>query len=235
MRSARRGRAARSARCGRSARRACGPRDRVDELEVARVRHRASRRSPPLGVCRVARMPRWYFTSPVPPSAVGGDGLDRPLALELAQDRVVRAPDDVGQHVQPAAVRHADARPRCAPSAAASSIASSSIGTSRSSPSMENCFWPRKRLRRYASKPSTSLRRSSRRRCSSSPSGVAVAARLDRLAQPHALLVVVDVLDLVGDRAAVGLVQPVEHVLEGVSRRRRRAAPTRGSGAGAPA
>src|SRR3954453_15497690 len=36
---------------------------------------------------------------------------------------------------------------------------------------------------------------------------LAVRARLDRLAQPHALPVVRDVLDLVGDRAAVGLLE----------------------------
>ena len=38
---------------------------------------------------------------------VGGDGLERPLALELAQDRLVGAPDHVREHVQPPAVRHA--------------------------------------------------------------------------------------------------------------------------------
>ena len=39
---------------------------------------------------------------------VRDDGVDRPLALELAQDRLVRAADRVGEHIQAAAVRHAD-------------------------------------------------------------------------------------------------------------------------------
>ena len=41
-----------------------------------------------------------------------------------------------------------------------------------------------------------------------------VAPRLDRLAQPHALLVRRDVLDLVGDRPAVGLLQPRQRLGE---------------------
>ena len=47
-----------------------------------------------------------------------------------------------------------------------------------------------------------------------------VGARLDGLAQPYALLVVGDVLDLVGDRARVGLAQLRERVGEGVARHR---------------
>jgi hypothetical protein len=36
------------------------------------------------------------------------DGLDRPLALELAQDRVVAEPERVREDVQTAAMSHAD-------------------------------------------------------------------------------------------------------------------------------
>ena len=39
---------------------------------------------------------------------IGDDRLDRPLALELAQDRLVGLPDRVGEHAEPAAVRHPD-------------------------------------------------------------------------------------------------------------------------------
>ena len=39
---------------------------------------------------------------------VGDDSLQRALALELAQDRLVRAAEHVGEDVQPAAVRHAE-------------------------------------------------------------------------------------------------------------------------------
>ncbi|GBD46365.1 hypothetical protein HRbin41_01191 [bacterium HR41] len=44
---------------------------------------------------------------------------------------------------------------------------------------------------------------------------LAEASRLDRLSQPHALAVLGDVLDLVGDRAAVGLAQVRQRVGEG--------------------
>ena len=47
---------------------------------------------------------------------------------------------------------------------------------------------------------------------------IAVAARLDRLAQPHALLVVGDVLELVGARAAVDLAQRRERLAERLAR-----------------
>src|SRR5438067_1058745 len=40
--------------------------------------------------------------------SAGDDGVDRALALELAQDDLVRPADDVREHVEPAAVRHAD-------------------------------------------------------------------------------------------------------------------------------
>ena len=48
-------------------------------------------------------MPRWYFTSPEPCRS-------SPVlrALELAEELTVCLPGDVGEHVEPAAVRHAD-------------------------------------------------------------------------------------------------------------------------------
>ncbi len=105
----------------------------------------------------------------------------------------------------------------CAPASAARSIASSSIGTRTSSPSIENCFWPRNVRWRNCSRPSvwTSLleqllllvRRERR----------AVVTGLDRLPQPDALLVVRDVLDLVGHRSAVGLAQVREDLGERVT------------------
>ena len=144
---------------------------------------------------------------------VADDSRDRPLALELAQDRLVRLADRVGEHAEAAAVRHAD-HDLVRAAAAASSIASSSIGTSTSSPSIENCFWPRNARRRYCSNASTSDSRSSRRRFSSALERLPVAARLDRLPQPHALLVVRDVLDLVRDRAAVRLLELRQRVGE---------------------
>jgi len=58
------------------------------------------------------------------------------LALELHQDRLVRAPDRVCQHFEAAAVGHAqDHLARPAPTARC--ITSSSIGTTTSTPSIE--------------------------------------------------------------------------------------------------
>ena len=78
------------------------------------------------------------------------------------------------------------------------------------------------------SSASTSVRRCSSAFCSSAVSGCAEGARLDLLAQPHALAVGGDVLDLVGDRAAVGLAQ----VRQRVGERRRPARTCAGSCAG---
>ncbi len=63
----------------------------------------------------------------------------------------------------------------------------------------------------------TSIRRSSSRRFSSSASGLAVGAGLDHLAQPGALLVGGEVLELVGDRAAVGLAHPRQRLEQGLA------------------
>ena len=76
-----------------------------------------------------------------------GDGLDRPLALELAQELLVRAVDDVRENVQAATVRHAD-HDLVRAGLGCELNDSSSIGTSTSSPSIENCFCPRKARRR---------------------------------------------------------------------------------------
>ena len=69
-----------------------------------------------------------------------------------------------------------------------SSIASSSIGTMASRPSIENCFLPRKALCRYFSSDSTSDRRRSRRLRSSllsstrnSPDSIALRSHTRRL------------------------------------------------------
>ena len=59
---------------------------------------------------------------------------------------------------------------------------------------------------------------------SSARERLAVAARLDRLAQPDALFVVGDVLELVGDRAAVDLAQRGQRLGERLARRRGRGA-----------
>ena len=79
--------------------------DGVDGLEVARVRGErdvdlsALRRAPALCAEVVLDVAG-------PALGVRAHRLDHPLAFELTEDRLVRAPDDVREHVEPAAVRH---------------------------------------------------------------------------------------------------------------------------------
>ena len=79
--------------------------DRIDGLEVARVcreRHgyvARGRRTCPLCAEVVLHVPRAALPG-------GDDCVDRALAFELAEDRVVAKPQGVRQHVQAAAVRH---------------------------------------------------------------------------------------------------------------------------------
>ena len=98
----------------------------------------------------------------------------------------------------------------------------------RRAPSIENCFLPEERLVQVALE-----RLHLRQALEQAPlllgvERLAVGARLDRLAQPDALLVVGDVLDLVGDRAGVDLAQARERVGERLARAPPRAAPTPG-------
>ena len=71
------------------------------------------------------------------------------------------------------------------------------------------------------SKTKTSIRRDSRRASPPRRQRLAVPLGLDHLAQPHALLVRGEVLELVGDRAAVGLAHPRQRLEQGLARARR--------------
>ncbi len=179
--------------------------DRVDGFEVARVRRERHR---DLAGARRARALGAQVVLDVAAAAllVHDDRLDRPLALELAQDHLVRPPDDVREHVQPAAVRHAH-----------HDLVRTGVGAEldrlvehrhhhvepldRELLLAEECpaqvaLHPLD-LTEAGEQPHLLLRRER----------TVVATGLDRLAQPDALLVVGDVLDLVGDRAAVDLPQ----------------------------
>ena len=140
-------------------------------------------------------------------------GLDRRGALELAEDRLVRAPEAVGEHVQPAAVRHPDHdlaralrggqldhlvehRDRHV-QALDRELLLAQVG-------LVHEALERVDLRQPAQQRALLLVRQRR----------AVRAGLDLLAQPGALAVRRDVLDLVGDRAAVGLAQVRQRVRE---------------------
>ena len=81
--------------------------DRVGRLEVARV---GDDRDVDLARRRDARARRREVVLDVSRAALGIDdeGVERALALELAQDRLVRAADGVHERVEPAAVGHPD-------------------------------------------------------------------------------------------------------------------------------
>ncbi len=189
--------------------------DRVDRFEMARVRrerHRdvaGARRARALGAEVVLHVA-------APALLVHDDRLDRALAFELAEDHLVRTPDDVREHVEAAAVRHPD-----------HDLVRAGVRTEldrlvehrhhhveafdrelllAEEGAAQVALHPLD-LAEPAEEPHLLLR----------SERLPVAARLDRLPEPHALLVVGQVLDLVGDRAAVDLAQPRVHVGERLS------------------
>ena len=186
-----------------------GPRpaldDRIDRLEVARI---GGERDGDLARLRRPRALSAVVVLDVSasPLRIGGDRLARPLALELAQDLLVRDADHVGKDVQPAAVRHPD-----------DDLVRAGVGgevdrlvehryedvepldrelllaEERPVEELLEAF----RLDEPLEQLLLLIRRERR----------AVVTGLDRLPQPDALLVVRDVLDLVGHRSAIGLAQ----------------------------
>ena len=189
--------------------------NRIDRLEMARIRCERHRN---LAGARCTRALRAEVVLHIAATALlaDDDSLDRPLALELAQDHLVRASDDMGEHVEAAAVSHPDHdlvrtrvgaeldrlvehrdhdvesfdRELLLPEEGAAQVALHTLDLAE--PSEEaHLLFARERL--------------------------PVAAGLDRLAQPYALLVVRDVLNLIGDRAAVDLAQARIHVGERVA------------------
>ena len=151
------------------------------------------------------------------PLRVGGDGLARPLALELAQDLLVGDADGMGEDVQAAAVRHSD-----------DDLVRAGVGreVDRLVEHRDEDVEPLDReLLLTEERPVEELLEAfsldepleqllllvGRERR-------AVVAGLDRLPQPDALLVIRDVLDLVGHRPAVGPAQVREDLGERVAR-----------------
>ena len=179
--------------------------DRVDSLEVARVRGEqdgglaGARAAPADGAQVVLHVAARAFRSP-------GDRLDRPLALELAKHLLVRPSDDVSEDVEPPAVGHADHdlvgarlgadldrlvehrnhhveafdRELLLPEELALEVVLEALDLAQPL-EQEPSLLGRERL--------------------------AVPAGLDRVPEPDALLVVRDVLDLVRDRSAVDLAE----------------------------
>ena len=179
--------------------------DRVDRLEMARVgderdRDVAGRRRPRplraevvLDVAAASLLAR-------------DDGLDRPFALELAQDRLVRPPDDVCEDVQPAAMRHSEhdlvgAVPR-------SEVDRLVEHRDHHVEALDGeLLLPEERAPQEALHPFHLAQAPEQPHSLVAGERTSVAARLDRLAEPDALLVIRDVLDLVRDRPRVGLTE----------------------------
>ena len=145
-----------------------------------------------------------------------GHGLDRGGALELAPDRLVGAAEVVGEHVEPAAVGHAD------------HDLAGAVGRRELDHLVEHRHrhveaLDRELLLAQVGLVHEALERVDHRQAAQERGRLVVGerlaegARLDLLAQPHALAVRGDVLDLVGDRAAVGLAQVRQRVGERVA------------------
>ncbi len=145
------------------------------------------------------------------------DRLDRPLAFELPDDRVVAQAECVGEDAQSAAMRHAD-----------HGLVSPVLGceldrlVEHRHENVETL--DRELLLAQEGAPEVLLERLDTRELAEQCCLLLgrerrpVAPRLDRLAQPDALLVVRDVLDLVGNRPAVRVAQARESVRERLSR-----------------
>ena len=144
---------------------------------------------------------------------IGGDCIDRSLALELAQDRLVGLPDRVREHAQPAAVGHPHhglVRARfggerdCLVEHRHHHVEALDrellLAEERPAQVALEAFDLREPLEQAL--PLVGAQR------------LPVAARLDRLPQPYAPLVVGDVLDFVRDRPAVGRAQAGERIGE---------------------
>ena len=80
---------------------------RVDRLEMARVRREHDRQGPGVRL-RSRRCAEVVLDVPAALLALRGNRGDRALALELAQDLLGGSAEHVGQHAEPATVRHAE-------------------------------------------------------------------------------------------------------------------------------
>ena len=185
---------------------------RVDRLQVARV---GSERDGDLAGLRRARALGAEVVLDVSGAALlaRDDGVDRALALELAEDDVVGPPDDVREHVQAAAVCHAD---------------DDLVGAAAGGLLDRLVEHRHHHVQALDGELLLAEERAAKVLLHSLDAGEAreqgcallvrerlpVATRLDRMPQPDALLVVGDVLDLVRDRPAVRLAQLRQRVGE---------------------
>ena len=179
--------------------------DRIHGLEVTGVRDERDGDRPSLGLLRPlgAKVVLHVAGATL---RVADDGVRRPFSLELAEDRLVRLAERVGEHAEAAAVGHAD-------DGAVRALASGELDRlvehwhQRVQPFDRELFLAEERAaevllerldsRQPLEKAAALLRRER----------LAELAGLDRPAQPPSLLVVGDVLDLVRHRPAVRLLE----------------------------
>ena len=116
---------------------------RRDELEVARIGRQAD--GDRLALRGHVRAFGAVVVLHVAGAALGRElpAFDLPAALELGEDGLVGPADGVGQHVEPARGAPCRSPRRARRDSAARSMVRSSIGTSMSTPSIENRFCPR--------------------------------------------------------------------------------------------
>ena len=186
--------------------------DGIDRLEVARV---GDERDRDVAGRRRARALRAEVVLHVAAAALLGrdDRLDRPLALELAEDDVVRPADDVREDVEAAAVRHPD-----------HDLVRAGLGgeIDRLVEHRDHHVeaFDGELLLAEEGAPQVALHPLDLAQPAEQPDALVarqrppVAARLDRLPQPDALLVVGEVLDLVRDRPRVRREEPRQRVGE---------------------
>ena len=184
----------------------------VDGLEVARVRRHGHLDLAGRGEARLRR--REVVLDVARASlGIGDESVDRALALELAQDRRVGAADDVREDVQPPAMGDPDehlvsACPRREPDRLVEH------GNEHVEPFDGELLLSDERA------PQVGLERLHPRQAAQELALLVgrelypIPARLDGPPEPDALGVVRDVLDLVGDRAAVDLPQTRQRVAQ---------------------
>ena len=188
--------------------------DRADVLEVARVRLQPHDQRAAVG--QLLGAARAVVVLDVAGAALRdrGDHVERRLALELGEDRAVGAAEVVREHVEAAAVRHPD------------DDLAAAVGAGEPHDLVDDRDRHVEALDRELLLAEVGLVHEALERVDLDQpleqrlalvarERVAEGAGLDLLAQPHALAVAGDVLDLVGDRAAVGLSQVRQRVGEG--------------------
>ena len=185
--------------------------DRIDRLEVARIRRQDDAH---LGVVgsEIGALRAEVVLHVVGPALRRGRGLATGASrLEFGEDRLVADPDDVRQHVQAAAVRHADHH---LAGALVGGVAEDDVEHRHEGiePLDAEAFLAEVGLVQEALERLDAHQALEERDPVIGLHRPPMLTRLDHAAEPDALGVRGDVLDLVGDRPAVGLLEVGERV-----------------------